>query len=69
MHIKIDTEGDLFYAQWGDTQGAKSREIDPGVYMLYKDGEPVALEVLFLHRRPGFAEGLNLEIPQAAANS
>ena len=66
MKISFDQEGDLLCAEWGNTEGATAREVEKGIYLLYQDGEPVALEVLFLHRRRAFKEGLSVEIPQPA---
>ena len=64
MKIKFDQEADLLCAEWGNTEGATAKEVEKGVYLLYKDGEPVAFEVLFLHRRKAFLDGLSVEVPQ-----
>ena len=68
MKVNLDPEGDLFYVEWGNPEKARSREVEPGIYVLYNsDGEPVAVEVLFLHRRAAFQEWLTVNVPHLAA--
>lgn len=62
MKVRFDQESDLLYAVWGNTEGATAKEVAPGIHLLFNAGEPVAVEILFLHRRPGFDDKVDFQV-------
>jgi uncharacterized protein YuzE len=51
MKVRIDRDADVLWIEWGDPVDSYADEVSKNVYLHYTpQGEPVALEVLFLSR-------------------
>ena len=53
MKVRIDRDADVLWIEWGDFMDSYADEVAKNVYLHFTpQGGPVALEVLFLSKRP-----------------